>query len=88
VARVVMYMTGHCGYCHAAERLLERKGVRDIERIRVDLEPARRAEMRARSGRTSVPQIWIDGRHVGGYDELYELAQEGGLEPLLEPERT
>lgn len=88
MARVVMYMTGHCGYCHAAERLLERKGIRDIERIRVDLEPARRAEMRARSGRTSVPQIWIDGRHVGGYDELYELAQEGGLEALPEPERT
>ena len=83
-----MYMTGHCGYCHAAERLLERKGIRDIERIRVDLDPTRRAEMRARSGRTSVPQIWIDGRHVGGYDELYELAHEGGLEPRLEPERT
>jgi glutaredoxin 3 len=83
-----MYMTGSCGYCHAAERLLERKGIRDIERIRVDLEPARRAEMRQRSGRTSVPQIWIDGRHVGGYDELCELAQEGGLEGLLETERT
>jgi glutaredoxin 3 len=88
VARVVMYVTGHCGYCRAAERLLESKGIRDIERIRVDLEPARRAEMRARSGRTSVPQIWIDGRHVGGYDDLYELAQEGGLEALPEPERT
>ena len=83
-----MYMTGHCGYCHAAERLLERKGIRDIERIRVDLEPARRAEMRARSGRTSVPQIWIDGRHVGGYEELYELAHEGGLEALAETART
>jgi len=88
MARVVMYLTGHCGYCHAAERLLEKKGIRDIERIRVDLHPERRAEMRQRSGRTSVPQIWIDGRHVGGYDELYELALEGGLEGLPEIERT
>jgi glutaredoxin 3 len=88
VARVVIYLTGSCGYCHAAERLLARKGIRDVERIRVDLDPARRAEMRERSGRSSVPQIWIDGRHVGGYDELYELAHEGGLEPVPEPERT
>jgi len=83
-----MYLTASCGYCRAAERLLEGKGIRDIERIRVDLEPARRAEMRARSGRTTVPQIWIDGRHIGGCDELYELEHEGGLERLLETERT
>lgn len=83
-----MYMTGSCGYCHAAERLLARKGLHDIERIRVDLEPARRAEMRARSGRTTVPQIWIDGRHIGGCDELYELEHAGALERLLETERT
>jgi len=83
-----MYMTGSCGYCHAAERLLQKKGLHDIERIRVDLEPARRAEMRARSGRTTVPQIWIDGRHIGGCDELYELEHEGALERLLETERT
>ena len=83
-----MYMTASCGYCRAAERLLERKGIRDIERIRVDLEPARRAEMRARSGRTTVPQIWIDGRHIGGCDELYELEHEGAPERLLETERT
>jgi glutaredoxin 3 len=88
VARVVMYLTGSCGYCQAAERLLANKGIRDIERIRVDLEPARRAEMRARCGRTSVPQIWIDGRHVGGYDGLSELAHAGGLEGLPETERT
>lgn len=88
MARVVMYLTEYCGYCRAAERLLEKRGIRDIERIRVDLEPARRAEMRARSGRSSVPQIWIDGRHVGGYEELYELEQAGGLQGLPEPERT
>jgi glutaredoxin 3 len=84
----VLYMTAYCSYCRAAERLLEKKGIRDIERIRVDLEPARRAEMRERSGRYTVPQIWIDGRHIGGYDELYELEQEGALEPLVETERT
>lgn len=83
-----MYLTAYCSYCRAAERLLEKKGIRDIERIRVDLEPARRAEMRERSGRTTVPQIWIDGRHIGGYDELYELEHEGALEPLVETERT
>jgi glutaredoxin 3 len=83
-----MYLTAGCGYCRAAERLLEDKGIRDVERIRVDLEPARRAEMRARSGRTTVPQIWIDGRHIGGCDELYELEHEGALERLLETERT
>jgi len=81
-------MTASCGYCRAAERLVESKGIRDIERNRVDLEPARRAEMRARSGRTTVPQIWIDGRHIGGCDELYELEHEGALERLLETERT
>jgi glutaredoxin 3 len=83
-----MYLTASCGYCRAAERLLEDKGIRDVERIRVDLEPARRAEMRARSGRTTVPQIWIDGRHIGGCDELYELEHEGALERLLETEGT
>jgi len=56
--------------------------------VRVDLEPARRAEMMQRSGRTSVPQIWIGGRHVGGYDELYALERDGALDRLLETERT
>ena len=83
MARVLIYATAACPYCQAAERLLERKGVSDIERVRVDLEPARRAEMRQKSGRSTVPQIWIDGRHVGGSDELHELDDSGQLDKLL-----
>ena len=85
---MLIYLTGGCSYCEAAQRLLERKGVTDVEKVRVDLEPARRAEMMQRSGRTSVPQIWIGGRHVGGYDELYALERDGALDRLLETERT
>ena len=83
MARVLIYATAACPYCQAAERLLERKGVSDIERVRVDLEPARRAEMRQKSGRTSVPQIWIGGRHIGGSDELHGLDDSGQLDKLL-----
>jgi len=79
-----MYLTAACPFCQSAERLLEEKGVRDIERVRVDLEPGRRAEMMRKSGRHTVPQIWIDGRHVGGCDELYALERQGALEPLLQ----
>lgn len=83
MARVLIYCTAACPYCQAADRLLERKGVKDIERVRVDLEPARRAEMQQRSGLRSVPQIWIDGRHVGGSDELHDLDDSGELDKLL-----
>ena len=83
MARVRMYLTAACPYCQAAERLLARKGVSDIERVRVDLEPARREEMVAKSGRRTVPQIWIGERHVGGSDELHALERAGELEPLL-----
>jgi glutaredoxin 3 len=83
MTRVLMYCTGSCPYCHSAERLLEKKGVRDVEKIRVDLEPARRVEMMQRSGERTVPQIWIGARHVGGCDELYELEAEGALDALL-----
>jgi glutaredoxin 3 len=79
-----MYLTAACPFCQSAERLLAEKGVRDVERVRVDLEPQRRAAMRERSGRHTVPQIWIDGRHVGGCDELYALEREGALDPLLQ----
>ena len=82
-ARVLMYITAACPFCRSAERLLLEKGVR-IEKVRVDLEPARRAEMVQRSGRRSVPQIWIGERHVGGCDDLYALESEGRLDPLLE----
>ena len=78
-----MYLTAACPYCQAALRLLENKGVTGIEKIRVDLEPARRTEMTRRSGQYCVPQIWIGARHVGGFDELYALERAGALDPLL-----
>jgi len=83
-----MYLTAACPYCQAATRLLAQKGVTGVETVRVDLEPARRAEMQARSGRQTVPQIWIGARHVGGCHELYALEREGALDSLLEAQRT
>ncbi len=83
MARVVMYCTATCPYCQSAERLLNEKGVRDIEKIRVDLEPVRREEMMQRSGRRTVPQIWIGEAHVGGCDDLYALERAGRLEGML-----
>ena len=83
MAKVLMYLTATCPYCISAERLLAQKGVQDIERIRVDLEPARKAEMMQRSGRRTVPQIWIGTRHVGGCDDLYALERKGELDTLL-----
>ena len=80
--KVLMYCTAACPFCQAAERLLIEKGAA-IEKIRVDLEPARRAEMQKKSGRYTVPQIWIGARHIGGCDDLYDLERQGGLEPLL-----
>ena len=79
-----MYCTGTCPYCLMADRLLARKGISGVNRIRVDIEPERRKEMNARAGRTSVPQIFIGDVHVGGYDELSWLDQQGGLDALLE----
>jgi len=70
MAKVVMYATGVCPFCLMAERLLKSKGVADIEKIRVDLEPQRRQEMMQRTGRRTVPQIYVGERHVGGYDDL------------------
>ena len=81
---VMMYATAMCPYCVQAERFLRAKGVSDIAKVRVDLEPARRQEMMQRTGRRTVPQIYIDDFHVGGYDDLVALDHEGGLQPLLE----
>jgi glutaredoxin 3 len=78
LAKVLMYLT----FCQSADRLLRQKGA-EVERIRVDLEPARRAEMTQKSGRRTVPQIWIGERHVGGCDDLYALERAGELDPLL-----
>lgn len=83
MARVLMYCTEACPYCRSAERLLAAKGIAQIEKVRVDLEPERRAEMLQKSGSRSVPQIWIGERHVGGSDELHELEREGRLDALL-----
>jgi glutaredoxin 3 len=80
---VMMYATAMCPYCVQAERLLRAKGVADIDKVRVDLEPARRVEMMERTGRRTVPQIYIGDRHVGGYDDLVALDRAGGLDPLL-----
>ena len=83
MAKVLMYSTGVCPFCLMAERLLKSKGVQDIEKIRIDLEPKRREEMMERTGRRTVPQIYVGDRHVGGYDDLAALDRAGGLDPLL-----
>jgi len=83
MAKVVMYSTAVCPFCLMAERLLRAKGVAEIEKIRVDLDPARRDEMMQRTGRRTVPQIYVGERHVGGYDDLAALDRAGGLDPLL-----
>ena len=83
-AKVRMYTTGVCPYCNMAERLLKAKGVGEIEKIRVDLEPDQRVQMMEMTGRRTVPQIYIGETHVGGFDDLSALDREGRLEPLLQ----
>jgi glutaredoxin 3 len=83
MARVMMYSTASCPFCIQAERLLARKGITDIEKIRVDLEPARRMEMMQKTGRRTVPQIYIGPQHIGGFEELAALDRAGKLDPLL-----
>ena len=78
-----MYTTAVCPYCQMAERLLTSKGV-EIEKVRVDLDPARRMEMMEKTGRRTVPQIYIGATHVGGYDDLAALDRAGKLDPLLQ----
>jgi len=79
---VVMYATGWCPYCQRARALLQSKGVAFTE-IDVEAVPGARDEMRARTGRTSVPQIFIGERHIGGFDDTKALDDQGGLDPLL-----
>lgn len=83
MANIVMYTTAVCPYCINAEKLLMSKGVKVIDKIRIDLEPERREEMMQRTGRRTVPQIYIDERHIGGFDDLRALDLAGGLDPLL-----
>jgi glutaredoxin 3 len=78
-----MYSTAICPYCINAERLLKSKGVTEIEKIRVDLQPEQRVEMMQKTGRRTVPQIYIDEQHIGGFDELRALDMAGGLDSLL-----
>ncbi|MDB5841226.1 MAG: grxC [Herminiimonas sp.] len=82
--RVLMYSTGVCPYCVMAERLLKAKGVEVIEKIRIDLDPDQRTEMMQKTGRRTVPQIYIGDTHVGGFDDLSALDRGGKLDPLLQ----
>ena len=84
--RVVMYSTAVCPYCVRAEQLLRARGVTEIEKVRVDLDPVRRAEMMEKTARRTVPQIYIGETHVGGCDELIALDQAGKLLSLLSGE--
>ncbi|MCM0044757.1 MAG: glutaredoxin 3 [Burkholderiaceae bacterium] len=83
-AKVRMYSTAVCPYCNMAERLLKSRGVDEIEKIRVDLEPEQRALMMEKTGRRTVPQIYIGDTHVGGFDDLSALDREGRLDALLQ----
>ncbi|MBS1156462.1 MAG: grxC [Proteobacteria bacterium] len=83
MAHILMYSTGICPYCIRAERLLNQKGITEIEKIRVDLDPSRRDEMIEKTQRRTVPQIFIDGQHIGGFDDLAALDHAGKLDPLL-----
>jgi glutaredoxin 3 len=83
-AKVLMYATAVCPFCVRAEGLLRRKGVSEIEKVRIDLDPERRDEMMARTGRRTVPQIYIGDYHVGGCDDLFALDHAGKLDPLLQ----
>ena len=81
--KVIMYCTAVCPYCVMAERLLSGKGIA-VEKIRVDLDPAQRQAMMTRTGRRTVPQIYVGDTHVGGYDDLSALDRVGKLDPLLQ----
>ena len=83
MSKVLMYCTAICPYCVRAEQLLQRKGVREIEKIRVDLQPELRVAMMEKTGRRTVPQIYISGKHVCGYDDLASLDHDGQLDKLL-----
>lgn len=83
MAKVVMYCTAVCPYCIRAEHLLQSRGMREIEKIRVDLQPELRVALIEKTGRRTVPQIYIGGEYIGGYDDLASLDQAGELTALL-----
>jgi glutaredoxin 3 len=82
-AKVRMYSTEYCGYCQRAEALLKARGVGEIEKLRIDQDPALLAEMVQKTGRRTVPQIFINEKHVGGYDELAAIDRRGELQEML-----
>lgn len=84
MADITMYSAQGCGYCQSAERLLTRKGVAHINKIRVDTEPGLWEAMSAKTGRRTVPQIFIGDLHVGGFDDLNALDKAGRLDALLQ----
>jgi glutaredoxin 3 len=86
MANIVMYTTAYCPYCNNAERLLLNKGVTEINKIRIDEQPELRAEMMEKTGRRTVPQIYIDDRHIGGFDDLRALDLAGELDAILAKE--
>ena len=81
---VLMYSTQVCPYCRMAEKLLAAKGITEIEKVLIDSDPAKREEMMTRTGRRTVPQIYVGDFHVGGFDDLSALDKSGKLDPLLE----
>lgn len=83
MAKVTMYSTQWCPFCQRAEQLLQRKGVTELTKIEIDREPTERETMIARTGRRSVPQVFIGNTHVGGYDDLLALDRDGRLDTLL-----
>ena len=83
MSKVIMYTTGFCPYCKMAENLLRARGVEEIEKIRIDLDPEQRSQMMGKTGRRTVPQIYIGERHIGGYDDLARLDHQGKLVSLL-----
>jgi len=82
-AAIRMYTSNYCPYCARAEQLLRARGVTEINKIRIDLDPEQRDQMMQATGRRTVPQIFIGDYHVGGCDDLYALDQKGELVPLL-----
>lgn len=83
MTKVIMYASGYCPYCVRAESMLRARGVTEIEKIRIDLDPASRAQMIEKTGRRTVPQIYIGDTHIGGYDDLAQLDRSDGLMKLL-----
>jgi len=81
---VLMYSSQVCPYCKMAEKLLATKGITEIEKVLIDLDPSKREEMMLRTGRRTVPQIFIGDVHVGGFDDLSALDKVGGLDKLLQ----